>query len=1489
MGLRPHARRPIAQARAGSGPRGVHRGAVRPLRSVAPHVGRGVHLQRLAHDPRLLRRTAASRLSGLRSHRGGRRVHRYRGRHRARLRRAADPDAKPRPGLRAQHRPGSGHGRDRRLLGRRCLSRPALAHVSRGHVLEHVARRCGRTEHRPTGRRTDRRVRRPGARRARARPRERPRGRAHPGLQHGVPQVLPGGDRGLRPAVPHRRRRRGCMLAAAGARLDPRLPSGRHGLAPPPQLAAHLLAPADRLRPGGGDARAQVAREIQRPGARALGRPHLWRRADVHARVASPAGLSRRLGRRAVSVALPTQLQSVGFAPADAGMASHDGEPRGDRGAERRLEAVHARGAAVGSRHRAAGRAGVAQRAPRQISRPPRRLGGPAAAPAAHGRAPPGPAARSAAGPPQRGPHTLAAAWHAAANAALARHDLHLDRALAGPGPAVAHNGGGPPGGRRVRATWRPAHSLGSRGPGRLVRRRPAAHGSGGARWREAADSAPLVARPAAAGTAADALLRRAHARGGARSRLGSRCGRRARRPAVRMAHPGANHGCHGHDPGGRGPAAARFSAMTDLALYRRLVRQARPYWLHLAGLFGIGLLASPLALLDPVPLKIVFDSVLGSHPLPAYLRAVLPSAVLGSAGALLVAIGLLLGVAALTQLQALANRFMQAYVGERLVLGLRTQLVQHAQRLSLSYHDSKGSADSLYRIQQDAAVIDKIMVEGIIPFVAAAVTLVMMIVVTLRLDWQLALVALGVSPPLFVLSRLYRPRMRRQSRHVKKLGSSALAVVQETLGALRVVKAFGQESRESDRFVHRSTEGVAARIRLALMEGRYGVLVGLTSALGTAAVLLIGARHVGEGVLTLGQLWMVLTYLGQLYEPLKTISKKAAGIQSYLASAERAFALLDEQPEVPERADARPITRAAGAVAFRGVSFAYGPDRPVLQDVSFAIAPGTRLGVVGATGAGKTTLISLLTRFYDPTAGQILLDGVDLRDYKLDDLRRQFAVVLQETVLFSASIAENIAYATPGATREQIVAAAQAANVHEFIARMPRGYDTQVGERGAQLSGGQRQRIALARAFLKDSPVLILDEPTSAVDAETEATILGAMRHLMRGRTVLVISHRPSTLERCAGLLVLESGRVVTDTIGAVTREQPPVVAAAVGGRRSNLKSHPAVRAWCGLYPHAEPRSITPLRVRKRKSSVYRLEGVGQAGRPVIAKRCRTAVAQVERMVYEGILADLTVPSLRYYGFVEEPDDASSWLFIEEANGPDYSNLLPEHRARAGRWLGLLHAAAADAAAGERLPDGGPGRYLERLRKLRETFREHLDNPVLLPEDVAFLEGLLARLDDLAARWHLVEGVCRGVPATLVHGDFNGRNMRLRTVGNDATITVFDWEDAGWGVPAVDLAQQLTVPSGQLSANPDVGSYWSAGRDGWPDLSSEACRRLAYCGTVFRTLSAMSWISDDLANDWAHACLPDMRLYAAELDGALERLDWVPRASPPPRAVAAT
>jgi len=927
---------------------------------------------------------------------------------------------------------------------------------------------------------------------------------------------------------------------------------------------------------------------------------------------------------------------------------------------------------------------------------------------------------------------------------------------------------------------------------------------------------------------------------------------------------------------------------MRDVALFRRVLRQARPYWPHLVGLFALGLLASPIALLNPVPLKIVFDSVLGGRPLPPGLQALVPATVGSGAATLAIAIGLLLAVTALGQLQGLASTLLRTYIGERLVLDFRSLLVQQVQRLSLSYHDTRGTADSVYRIQYDAPAIQNILVDGAIPFVSAVITVLSMWTVTARLDRPLALVALAISPPLFFLSRLYRPRMRRQSRQVKKLESSALAVVQETLGALRVVKAFGQEAHETGRFVDRSREGVVARIRLALLEGGYGLVIGLVTALGLSAVLLIGARHVMAGVLTVGQLWMVWSYVQQLYEPLKTMSRKATGLQGYLASAERAFALLDEQPEVPERPHARPIKRAAGAVAFRGVSFAYGPDRPVLSDVAFTLEPGTRLGIVGATGAGKTTLISLLSRFYDPTAGQILLDGIDLRDYKLADLRRQFAVVLQETVLFSASIAENIAYAAPGASREQIVAAAHAANAHEFIVRLPRGYDTHVGERGAQLSGGQRQRIALARAFLKDSPVLILDEPTSAVDAETEAKILGAMRHLMRGRTVLLISHRPSTLERCEALLVLDSGRVVTDTSRPVEVTPPLATRAVATERRSALKGHPAVQAWCQLYPDAEPVQIAPLRVRKRKSNVYRLEGVGRAGTGVIAKRCSKATALVERAVYEELLPGLPVPSLHYYGFVEEAAADGCWLFMEQASGADYSNLLPAHRDRAGGWLALLHTTAAAAQPGQHLTDGGPGRSLQRLGALRETMRRHLDNPVLSPADVGFLETTLARLDDLAAHWDRLEEICRGVPPTLVHGDFNGRNIRLATTGSDPTIVVFDWEEAGWGVPAIDLAQQM-VPSGQLSANPDIPAYWSTARERWPALSLDACWRLAYCGTVFRALAAMSWIAGNLANDGAHACLSDMQLYAAELEGALTQLAWVHPAPPPRRAVAAT
>jgi ATP-binding cassette, subfamily B, bacterial len=595
----------------------------------------------------------------------------------------------------------------------------------------------------------------------------------------------------------------------------------------------------------------------------------------------------------------------------------------------------------------------------------------------------------------------------------------------------------------------------------------------------------------------------------------------------------------------------------TDVALYRRLLRQTRPYWPHIGGIFLLGLLSSPLALLTPLPLKIAVDSVVGSHPLPGFLGALLPSAVTRSDLAVLaLAAGLLVAITLLSQLRELTDSLLRTYTGEKLVLDFRARLFRHVQRLSLSYSDSKGTSDSTYRIQYDAPAIQYITIDGVIPFISAGFTLAGMIYITARIDRQLALVALAVSPVLFLISRVYRLRLRRRSREVKKLESSALSVVQEVLAAIRLVKAFGQEDREQERFVRRFSEGMRARIHLAFVEGGFGLLVGLTTALGTSAVLFIGIRHVQSGVLTLGELLLVIGYLSQLYAPLKTMGRKAASLQSHLAGAERVFSLLDEAPDVTERPKARPLARAAGAVAFRNVSFAYEQNHPVLYDISFEIPAGARVGMMGATGAGKTTLMSLLTRFYDPTAGQILLDGVDLRDYRLADLRNQFAIVLQEPILFSTSIAENIAYALPGASDREIIAAAQAAGAHEFIARLPQGYETLVGERGMRLSGGERQRIALARAFLKDAPMLILDEPTSSVDLRTEATIMEAMERLMHGRTAFMIAHRLSTLTNCDVLLQIENGRLVDVTSNVPTTVREVL---AVGGRGAALRGSKA------------------------------------------------------------------------------------------------------------------------------------------------------------------------------------------------------------------------------------------------------------------------------------------------------------------------------------------
>jgi ATP-binding cassette, subfamily B, bacterial len=566
-----------------------------------------------------------------------------------------------------------------------------------------------------------------------------------------------------------------------------------------------------------------------------------------------------------------------------------------------------------------------------------------------------------------------------------------------------------------------------------------------------------------------------------------------------------------------------------SLHFWRRLAREVRPYWGSIGLSFLASMLAAPFALLLPLPLKIAVDSVIGEHPLPEFLVVVLPGKFVTSSGAiLLVAIGLVVAIALLDQLRGFCNTMLASYAGEQLLLGFRARLFSHVQRLSFAYHDSKGTTDSIYRIQNDTYSFQWILLHALTPLIGAVFTLIGMIVVLGRMEWRLALVALAVCPVLMLITSVSRNRMRKGWETAKELESGALSVVQEALTGLRVVKAFGQEDREHGRFVRQSQHGKTARMQLAFVQGSSRALFAMTTAIGTALVLFIGVDRVQSGNLTVGNLVLAMAYLAQLYLPAQLISETISDMQGGIASAARIFAVLDEVPDVRERPHARPLGRAIGELAFRNVSFAYsGGQEPVLREVSFEVSPGMRVGIAGASGAGKTTLMSLLFRFYDPTKGQIFLDGVDLRDYKLADLRNQFSLVLQDPVLFSTTVAENIAYARPEAKEAEIVEAAKAANAHDFIVRLPHGYNTAVGERGMTLSGGERQRIALARAFLKNAPILILDEPTSSVDLTTESVIMEALGRLMRGRTTFLITHRVSTLRKCDVLLEIDYGRV--------------------------------------------------------------------------------------------------------------------------------------------------------------------------------------------------------------------------------------------------------------------------------------------------------------------------------------------------------------------------
>jgi ATP-binding cassette, subfamily B, bacterial len=830
-----------------------------------------------------------------------------------------------------------------------------------------------------------------------------------------------------------------------------------------------------------------------------------------------------------------------------------------------------------------------------------------------------------------------------------------------------------------------------------------------------------------------------------------------------------------------------------DLALYRRLAALARPYRPHLAALVVLSLLATPLALLLPVPLKIAVDSALGSHPLPGFIAAVVPGGTPSHDEALVIAIALLVMVAVLTQLQQFAVAVLSSYTGERLLMRLRAVLFRQVQRLSLAYHDARGTADSTYRIQYDATSIQWIAVTGLIPVIEAGFMLAGMLYVTARIDWQLALVAMVCAPVLFALISFYKPRLRRGWRSAKELESSAMAVVQEVLTGLRLVKAFGQEEREQHRFVARSTQGMSARIRLSAVEGLFGLLIGLATAAGTAVVLYVGVRHVQSGRITLGELLVVMGYLAQLYVPVQTLSRQVGKVQAALASAERVFRVIDQEPDVPERRGARALPRATGGVEFRAVTFAYAPGREALDDISFEVAPGRRVGIAGRTGSGKSTLASLLMRFYDPAQGQILLDGVDLRDYRVADLRNQFALVLQDPILFSTSILENIAYARPDAQNGEIVAAARAADAHDFIMRLPDGYDTIVGERGATLSGGERQRISLARAFLKDAPILVLDEPTSSVDVGTEAAIMRAMDRLMAGRTTFMIAHRLQTLASCDVRLEIEDGRLAT---GA-----PRAAARGGGGQPSADAVPPEVVELARQVIGGDARLVADARLAR---SVHRVTfDIGSRRASVVVKRLSRRIARATQLLAQRWLPAValggTCPQVR--GMLDEPRGAGVWHVYEDVGGaqldcrrpdPDLVSVVVTLIAEVhARFSG--HALLSECRSQGR--DLGIGFFTSEVSRCVDHLAALASPGRSLPaEHVELAERLLSRLERLYGerdeRARLFE--CFGGDDTLLHGDLWTTNTLVVERADGAKPMLIDWDHVGVGPVAYDLSTFL-------------------------------------------------------------------------------------------------
>ncbi|MEN3368281.1 MAG: hypothetical protein V7609_424 [Verrucomicrobiota bacterium] len=561
------------------------------------------------------------------------------------------------------------------------------------------------------------------------------------------------------------------------------------------------------------------------------------------------------------------------------------------------------------------------------------------------------------------------------------------------------------------------------------------------------------------------------------------------------------------------------------MSIYRRVLAYYRPFSVQTAIGLVLSIVAIGLSLLKPWPLKIIVDDVLQRNPHPRFGNSpsLIPLLCLA-----LIAIQLLWG------LLNLASNYLFVKVGLQALLKLRTDLYAYLQSLSLKYHDARRSSDSSFRVAYDSQSIQTIYNKGFTNIFASVITLVGTFIIMLRMDWQLALLSLAVVPLLFAAIYFFAHRIRTQSTSIQEQDSAMLAQAQEGLGAIRMVHAFGREDFEVSQFHQRAHESLQANLRLTLTNVNSALVIGTLIAVGTAVMYYVGSLHVLRGTLTLGSLLVFSAYLLMLYQPLESLTYTAWAMEGATAGARRCFEVLDRADDVVDASDAKEITETSAALEFRKVSFGYGPERTVLQDIDLSVTPNQIIALVGGTGAGKSTLLSLVPRFYDPTEGSVMLDGRDLRAITKKSLRAKIAIVLQDTLLFSTTIRENIAYGRPGATDEEIREAARRAQADEFINQMPAGYDSPVGERGGHLSVGQRQRIGIARAFLKDAPILLLDEPTSALDPTTEAAIMETIKELMQGRTTLIVTHRLATIHRVDRIVVLENGRIVEQGSGA-------------------------------------------------------------------------------------------------------------------------------------------------------------------------------------------------------------------------------------------------------------------------------------------------------------------------------------------------------------------